>query len=421
MTQFKSEFLNIVSERGFYNQCTNEEGFDAYLYECERSGTPAVAYYGSDPTGDSLHIGHIVPIMMMRWFQKLGNKPVMLVGGATARIGDPSGKDALRPFMSEETIARNLDGLKRSYAKFLRFDDTPSGAIIVDNYDWFRNVNYLEFLRDVGTYYSVNRMLSMESVKTRLEREQQMSFLEFNYQLLQGFDFCTLYRKYGCRAQIAGSDQWGNITSGTELGRRKYNVELFGFTSPIITDSNGKKMGKSEGNAVWINDEKLSSYDYYQYFRNIGDPEVGKCLRVYTDLPMDEVRRLEGLKDKEINEAKKILAFEATKLCRGEEAALNAAETARKTFEDKTGGEDLPTLVVTAAELESGMTLIDAFCALKLTETRGETKRLIAQGGAKVNDIPVSDNVSLTLSDLKDASIKLSAGKKKHALIKLKG
>ncbi len=420
MIQFKSEFLNILSQRGFFNQCTNEEGFDAYLYECERTGTPAVGYLGSDPTGDSLHVGHIVPVMMMRWFQKLGHKPIMLVGGATARIGDPSGKDALRPFMTPETIAHNVDGLKRSYAKFLRFDETPSGALMVDNYDWFRDVNYLDFLRDVGTYYSVNRMLSMESVKARLDREQQMSFLEFNYQLLQGYDFCRLYRKYGCRAQIAGSDQWGNITSGTELGRRKYNVELFGFTSPIITDSNGKKMGKSEGNAVWINEDRLSSYDYYQYFRNIGDAEVGKCLRIFTDLPLDEVVRLEGLQDREINEAKKILAFEATKMCRGEEAARNAAETARKTFEEKTGGADLPSMTVSPAEMDAGLPLIDAFCTLKLTATRGETKRLIAQGGARVNDEAVSgENIVLTSKDVKDGVIKLSAGKKKHALIRI--
>lgn len=414
MTQFKSEFLRILTERGFYNQCTNEEGFDAYLYECEKTGKPAVGYLGSDPTADSLHVGHLVPVMMMRWFQKLGNRPIMLVGGATSRIGDPSGKDKLRPFMTPETIARNIAGLKSSYAKFIRFDDTENGAIVADNYDWFKDVNYLDFLRDVGTYYSVNRMLTMESVKTRLEREQQMTFLEFNYQLLQGYDFCQLYEKYGCRAQIAGSDQWGNITSGTELGRRKYDVELFGFTSPILTDSSGKKMGKSEGNAVWINEEKLSSYDYYQYFRNIGDAEVGKCLRIYTDLPMDEVRRLESLKDKEINEAKKILAFEATKLCRGEQAAAAAAETARKTFEEGAAGGDLP--VIAFAE---NLPLTEALVQLKLTASKGEAKRLIAQNGVKINDTAaLGENIVLTAADLKDGQIKLSVGKKKHGLVK---
>ena len=236
MSKYKSEFFNIMIERGFYNQCTNDVGFDEYLADCEKKGIPAVGYYGSDPTGDSLHVGHIVPIMMLRHFQKLGHKPIMLVGGATARIGDPSGKDQLRPFLSEETIAHNIEGLKTSYKKFLKFDDSPNGAILVDNWDWFKNINYLEFLRDVGTCYSVNRMLTMDSVKSRLEREQPMSFLEFNYQLLQGYDFCVLHQKYGCRAQIAGADQWGNIVSGTELGRRRYNVELVGFTSHILTD-----------------------------------------------------------------------------------------------------------------------------------------------------------------------------------------
>lgn len=414
MTQFKSEFLRILTERGFYNQCTNEEGFDAYLYECEKTGKPAVGYLGSDPTADSLHVGHLVPVMMMRWFQKLGNRPIMLVGGATSRIGDPSGKDKLRPFMTPETIARNIAGLKSSYAKFIRFDDTENGAIVADNYDWFKDINYLDFLRDVGTYYSVNRMLTMESVKTRLEREQQMTFLEFNYQLLQGYDFCQLYEKYGCRAQIAGSDQWGNITSGTELGRRKYDVELFGFTSPILTDSSGKKMGKSEGNAVWINEEKLSSYDYYQYFRNIGDAEVGKCLRIYTDLPMDEVRRLESLKDKEINEAKKVLAFEATKLCRGEQAAEAAAETARKTFEEGAAGGDLPVIA-----FADNLPLTEALVQLKLTASKGEAKRLIAQNGVKINDTAaLGENIVLTAADLKDGQIKLSVGKKKHGLVK---
>ena len=414
MTQFKSEFLRILTERGFFNQCTNEEGFDAYLYECEKTGKPAVGYLGSDPTADSLHVGHLFPVMMMRWFQKLGNKPIMLVGGATARIGDPSGKDKLRPFMSSETIAHNINGLKDSYSHFIRFDDTPSGAIMVDNNEWFKDINYLDFLRDVGTYYSVNRMLTMDSVKTRLEREQQMTFLEFNYQLLQGYDFCRLYEKYGCRAQISGSDQWGNITSGTELGRRKYDVELFGFTCPILTDASGKKMGKSEGNAAWVNESKLSSYDYYQYFRNIGDTEVGKCLRIFTELPMDEVRRLEALKDKEINEAKKILAFEATRMCRGEDAAKAAAETARKTFEEGVGGGDLPTIAFTG-----DIALTEALVLLKLTASKGEAKRLIAQNGVKVNDAVVSgDNIVLTAADMQNGQIKLSVGRKKHGLIK---
>ena len=414
MSDLKSEFLNIMLERGFYNQCTNIEGFDSYLYECEKSGKPAVGYLGSDPTGDSLHVGHIVPLMMLRWFQKCGHKPLTLVGGATARIGDPSGKDKLRPFLDEATLKHNIEGLKKSFSKFLKFGSGAADAVMVDNWDWFKEINYLEFLRDIGTCYSVNRMLTMDSVKTRLEREQPMSFLEFNYMLLQGYDFCVLMQKYNCRAQIAGSDQWGNITSGTELGRRKYNTELFGFTSPIITDSNGKKMGKSEGNAVWINEEKLSSYDYFQYFRNIGDAEVGKCLRIYTDLPMDEIKRLEALEDEEINEAKKILAFEATKICRGAAEAEKAQETARKAFEQGALGEELPTV-----EVAAGDGILDVFVNIGFCASKGEARRLIKQGGLKLNDKPVTDeNYRLSAADLQSGQAKIAMGKKKFGMLK---
>ena len=417
MSTFKSQFVNIMVERGFYNQCTNEQGFDDFLYQCEKEGKPAVGYLGSDPTGDSLHVGHIVPLMMMRWFQKCGHKPLTLVGGATARIGDPSGKDKLRPFLSEETLAENIKGLKKSFSKFLKFGDGATDAVMVDNWDWFKDINYLSFLRDVGTYYSVNKMLTMDSVKTRLDREQPMSFLEFNYMLLQGYDFCQLYKTYGCRAQIAGSDQWGNITSGTELGRRKYDVELFGFTSPIITDSNGKKMGKSEGNAVWINEEKLSSYNYYQYFRNIGDAEVGKCLRIFTDLPMDEVRRLEALKDKEINEAKKILAYEATKICRGEKEAKAAQQTAIQTFEQGVSGENLPSINMASVD---GVSILDAFVQIGFVGSKGEARRLIKQAGLKLNDKVIADeNYKLSSADVLNGQVKLSQGKKKHGLIKV--
>ena len=417
MSTFKSQFINIMVERGFYNQCTNESGFDDFLYQCEKEGKPAVGYLGSDPTSDSLHVGHIVPLMMMRWFQKCGHKPLTLVGGATARIGDPSGKDKLRPFLSEETLAENIKGLKKSFSKFLKFGNGATDAVMVDNWDWFKDINYLSFLRDVGTFYSVNKMLTMDSVKTRLDREQPMSFLEFNYMLLQGYDFCQLYKTYGCRAQIAGSDQWGNITSGTELGRRKYDVELFGFTSPIITDSNGKKMGKSEGNAVWINEEKLSSYDYYQYFRNIGDAEVGKCLRIFTDLPMDEVRRLEALQDKEINEAKKILAFEATKICRGEEEAKAAQQTAVQTFEQGVSGENLPSVNMASVD---GVSILDAFVEIGFVASKGEARRLIKQAGLKLNDKVITDEkYKLSSADVLNGQVKLSQGKKKHGLIKV--
>ena len=415
MSQFKSQFFNIMVERGFYNQCTNEQGFDAYLYECEKSGKPAVGYLGSDPTGDSLHVGHIVPLMMLRWFQKCGHKPLALVGGATARIGDPSGKDKLRPFLTEEMLAENNKGLRKSFNKFLTLGNGETDDIMVDNWDWFKDNNYLSVLRYFGTNYSVNRMLTMDSVKSRLEREQPMSFLEFNYMLLQGYDFCELYKQYGCRAQIAGSDQWGNIVSGTELGRRKYDVELFGFTSPIITDASGKKMGKSEGNAVWINEEKLSSYDYYQYFRNIGDTEVGKCLRIYTDLPMDEVRRLESLKDQEINEAKKVLAYEATKICRGESEAKIAQDTEIKVFEQGMTGGNMPKVKVEQLE---GLGVLDAFLAIGFVESKGEARRLIKQNGLKINDKVVSDeNYRLSDADIVNGEVKLSQGKKKHGLI----
>ncbi|MCQ2740904.1 MAG: tyrosine--tRNA ligase, partial [Alphaproteobacteria bacterium] len=313
-----------------------------------------------------------------------------------------------------ETLSHNITGLKKSFSKFLKFGDGANDAIMVDNWDWFKDINYLAFLRDIGTCYSVNHMLTMDSVRTRLEREQPMSFLEFNYMLLQGYDFCVLMQKYGCRAQIAGSDQWGNITSGTELGRRKYNTDLFGLTSPIITDASGKKMGKSEGNAVWINEEKLSSYDYYQYFRNIGDTEVGKCLRIYTDLPMDEVKRLENLKDQEINEAKKILAFEATKICRGEAEAKAAQETAIKTFEHKSAGDDLPTIT---ANVDSG--ILDAFVAIGFCASKGEARRLIKQGGLKLNDVAITDeNYRLSADDFTADQAKIALGKKKFGLIK---
>ena len=413
MSNFKSQFFNTMVERGFYNQCTNDAGFDAYLYECEKSGKPAVAYFGSDPTGDSLHIGHLVPVMMCKWFQSLGNKLIMLVGGATARIGDPSGKDKLRPFLDEESLLKNIEGLKNSYAKFIKFGDGKSDAFVVDNWDWFKDINYFSFLRDIGTYYTVNRMLTVDSVKTRLEREQPMSFLEFNYQLVQGYDFCELHLKHGCMAQIAGSDQWGNIVSGTELGRRRHNVELFGFTCPIITDSSGKKMGKSEGNAVWINEEKLPAYDYYQYFRNIGDADVGKCLRIFTMLPIDEIKRLEALQDKEINEAKKILAFEATKLCRGEKEAVLAQNTAIEVFEKGITGGELPKI-----KFVDGMSVLDAFVEIGFVESKGEARRLIKQAGLKINDAIISDeNYKLSASDMVDGKIKLSQGKKKHGVV----
>ena len=414
MSKFKSQFFTIMLERGFFNQCTNESEMDAYLYDCETKGTPAVAYHGADPTADSLHVGHLVPVMMMRWFQKCGHKPIMLVGGATARIGDPSGKDKLRPFLDEETLKKNIAGLKKSDSCFMTFGDGKTDAVMVDNWDWFKDVNYLSFLRDVGTFYTINRMLTMDSVVSRLEREQPMSFLEFNYQLLQGFDFVTLSEKYNCRIQIAGSDQWGNIVSGTELGRRRNNIELFGFTCPLLLDSSGKKMGKSEGNAIWVNDDKLPAYDYWQYFRNVNDADVGKCLRIFTELSIDEIKRLESLKDQEINEAKKILANEATKMCRGETEAKAAAETAAKVFELGQVGGDLPSIAFV-----DGMGVLDAFVTLGFVESKGEARRLIKQSGLKLNDVAITDeNYKLSAKDMVDGQIKLAQGKKKFGVVR---
>ena len=400
-------FFEELQQRGFINQCSDMDTVHELL-----DHDKIAVYLGSDPTADSLHVGHLVPIMMMRWLQKYGHKPIMLVGGATGRIGDPSGRDTSRPMMTEETLAKNIAGLKKSYSKFLHFGDGASDAIIVDNYDWMRGYTHLDFLAQYGLDFTIPRMLSMESVKKRLENG--MSFLEFNYMTFQAVDFLTLYRKYNCVLQLCGADQWGNAIMGVELVRKKCGKEVYVLSTALLTDSNGNKIGKSAGNAVWVNEDKTSAYDYYQYFRNIGDTEVGKCLRIFTELPMDEVRRLEALKDKEINEAKKILAFEATKLCRGEEAAKAAAETARRTFEEGIAGGDLPTLAFTG-----DIALTEALVQLKLTASKGEAKRLIAQSGVKVNDAVVSgDNIVLTAADMQNGQIKLSVGKKKHGLIK---
>ena len=394
--------------RGLIAQVTDEE-----LIKNLINNGKATFYIGFDPTADSLHVGHFMALCFMKRLQMAGNKPIALVGGGTGMIGDPSGKTDMRKMLTPEQIEHNCECFKKQMSKFIDFSDDK--ALFVNNADWLLKLNYVDLLREVGACFSVNNMLRAECYKQRMERG--LTFLEFNYMLLQGYDFCVLYNKYGCRAQIAGSDQWGNITSGTELGRRRYDVELFGFTSPIITDSNGKKMGKSEGNAVWINEEKLPSYDYYQYFRNIGDAEVGKCLRIYTDLPIDEIRRLESLKDKEINEAKKILAFEATKICRGETEATAAQDTAVKTFEMGVAGGDLPSLQKTSVD---GLSILDAFLEIGFVASKGEARRLIKQSGLKLNDKVISDeNYVLSASDVVDGQVKLSQGKKKHGLIKV--
>ena len=417
----RSEFLKIMQERGFLHQCTDVEGLDKLL-----SAGKVTAYCGVDPTGESLHVGHMIPYLMMRWFQKCGHEPIVVIGGVTGMIGDPSGKDESRQLLTEQTIQKNADSIKGFFQKILHFDhkagttqtNYPS-AIMANNADWLRSLNYIDFLRDYGKHFSINRMLSMESVKQRLDREQSLSFLEFNYMILQGYDFLELYRTRKCRLQMAGSDQWGNIVQGIELARRIEQVELFGLTAPLLTTASGKKMGKTESGAVWLNADKCSPYDYYQFWRNTEDNDVGRFLKLFTELSLSEIEKLEKLRDSEINEAKKILAFEATRLCHGQTAAEQAAETARKTFEEGAAAEGLPTMTLSRAKLAEGIPVFVLFKDAGLAASGGEARRLIAGGGARIYDEKVeNDQQVVSLSHLSaEKTIKLSAGKKKHLLI----
>lgn len=415
MAKPRSDFLREITARGYMHQCTDLEALDRLAHAGR-----ITAYIGFDCTADSLHVGSLVPIMMLRWLQRAGHKPIVLLGGGTTKVGDPSGKDEARQLLSEQDIANNMASIKRIFAQFLTFGDGPSDAMMVDNADWLEKLNYVDFLRDYGRHFSVNRMLSFDSVKLRLEREQPLSFLEFNYMVLQAYDFLELARRHDCVLQMGGSDQWGNIVNGVDLGRRIDQKALYGLTSPLITTSSGAKMGKTAAGAVWLNEERLSAYDYWQYWRNVEDGDIGRFLRLFTELPEDEIRRLEGLKDADINEAKKRLADEATKMCRGEAAARNAAETARQTFEEGGLGEDLPVIEVPRAELEAGIPAYDLLCRAKLTASNGEARRLIKGGGGRINDAAIkSETQSVDLSDLNaDGIIKLSAGKKRHALIR---
>ncbi len=418
MTEFKSSFLKAFSERGFLNQCTDLEGLDALM-----AAGPIVAYTGYDATADSLHVGNLTTIMMLRLLQKCGHKPVVLVGGATTKLGDPSGKTETRRMLSEDDIAGNIAGIKKCFAPFLTFGDGPTDAVIVNNNDWLGNVNYLDFLREVGRHFSVNRMLSFDSVKLRLEREQQLTFLEFNYMLLQAYDFVELYGRMGCRLQMAGSDQWGNIVSGVELARRFGKPELYGLTCPLLTTASGAKMGKSVDGAVWIRPDRLSAYEYYQFWRNTEDLDVVRFLKLYTDLPMDEVARVAAMDGAEINAAKKILAYEATKLCHGREAADEAAETARRVFEEGGVAGGLPEISVPRSELASGIGIVELLVRAGLSASNGEARRLIRGGGAKVNDAVVEDEVlRLTEAALTgEGFLKLSSGRKKHVLVRVDG
>lgn len=416
MTQYKSDFLNILTERGFVHQCSDYDALDKKLTEGTQS-----AYIGFDATAKSLHIGNLTGIMMLHWFQKTGHKPISLMGGGTSKIGDPSFKDEQRVLLDDATINSNIKNIQDTcFKQFLNYGDGPSDALMVNNNDWLDGLKYLEFLRDYGRYFTVNRMLSFDSVKQRLERESPLSLLEFNYMVMQGYDFLELHRRYGTILQMGGSDQWGNIINGVDLAHKSDRVQLFALTAPLLTTPDGVKMGKTLNGAVWLNSALLSPYDYYQYWRNVDDVMVGTLLKRFTILPMDEIRRLEALKDAEINEAKKILAFEATKICHGENAAIEAQETAKKVFEQGGVGGDLPSITIEKNRLENGVFVVDLFVEAGLAASKGEARRLIQGGGARLNDAPVQDAELKVAAEAVTAEgyIKLSAGKKKHALIK---
>lgn len=416
MTTYKSDFLNILEQRGFIHQCSDFEGLDQKLTEGVQS-----AYTGYDPTAKSLHVGHMMWMMMLHWFQQSGHKPIFLSGGGTAMIGDPSFKDKTRPLLTREEIEENIQSIKRGFSRYATFGDGPTDAILVNNADWLLNLNYMEFLRDYGTHFTINRMLSFDSVKLRLDREQPMTFLEFNYMIMQGYDFVELHRRYGTILQMGGSDQWGNMINGVELGRKKAGFNLFTLTCPLLTTASGAKMGKTENGAVWLNEDQFSPYDFWQYWRNTEDADVGKFLKLFTTMPLDEIARLEKLEGAEINEAKKILAFEVTKFCHGEDAANDAAETARATFEQGKAGADLPFITLARDRLDGGVNIVDLLVEAGLSASKGEARRLIDGGGARANDASITAATQMIGSaDLTaEGYIKLSAGKKKHALVKI--
>jgi tyrosyl-tRNA synthetase len=416
MTRFKSDFMSNIAERGFIHQCTDESGLDGLL----AGNTPQCAYIGFDCTADSLHVGSLVPILLLRWLQRGGHKPVVLLGGGTTKVGDPSGKDESRKILTEEDIAGNMAGIRGVFEKFLSFGDGPTDAVLVNNADWLDEISYIPFLRDYGKHFSVNRMLAFDSVKLRLDRDQPLSFLEFNYMILQAYDFLELSRRSDCILQMGGSDQWGNIINGVELGRRVDGKALFGLTSPLITTASGEKMGKTAVGAVWLNKERLSAYEYFQFWRNTADQDVGRFLRLFTELPLDQIARLGSLKDAEINEGKKILAIEATAMCHGREEALRAADTARATFEDGTQGAALPTAEIARSDLDSGIPAFQLLVQAGLVKSNGEARRLIRGGGGRVNDVIIADETqAITARDINaDGVVKLSAGRKHHALIK---
>jgi tyrosyl-tRNA synthetase len=420
MKPFSSEFLKESYARGFIHQGTDLEGLDQLL-----SSQIVVAYLGFDATAKSLHVGNLVQIMRLRLFQRSGHKPIVLMGGGTTRIGDPSGKDEMRQVLDETKISENLDSIKKIFSKYLKFGNGATDAIMVNNADWLNDLNYLDFLRDYGRHFSINRMLTFDSVRQRIEREQSLSFLEFNYMILQAFDFLELHRRYGIKMQMGGADQWGNIISGVDLIRRLTQQEAFGLTSPLITTASGAKMGKTAQGAIWLEESLLSPYNFWQYWRNTADRDVGRFLRLFTDLPLAEIERLENLKDAEINEAKKILADETTRLCHGETAVVEARNTAENLFELPEGNildSALTTIFIEESHLSQGLPIYEALRLGGLAESNGEARRLIRGGGARINDQSTTDEaLLLTLKDFKNQEyLKLSAGKKRHALLKLK-
>ncbi|WP_339107443.1 tyrosine--tRNA ligase [Thioclava sp. GXIMD4216] len=410
----KSDFLRTIIERGFLADCTDLQELDQKLY----SGT-VTAYIGYDATAASLHVGHLLNIMLLRWFQKCGHKPITLMGGGTTKVGDPSFRSDERPLLGPEQIQANIDGMQKVFARYLDYKEGGNGALMLNNAEWLDSLNYLDFLRDIGRHFSVNRMLSFESVKSRLDREQSLSFLEFNYMILQAYDFLELNRRYDCALQMGGSDQWGNIINGIDLTRRVLDHEIFGLTTPLLTTSDGRKMGKSQGGAMWLNAEMLSPYEFWQFWRNTTDADVGRFLKLYTELPVEECDRLAALQGSEINEGKIILAREVTTLLHGADAAAAAEATAREVFEKGGTGDDLPTLTLSADELGDGISLAQLVTRSGLAKTGKDGKRLIGEGGLKVNDETCTEAGRMfTASDF-ETPVKLSAGKKRHALVQI--
>ena len=415
MSGFKSDFMRVVHERGMVHQCSDAVRLDEMLSSGIRT-----AYIGFDCTADSLHVGHLLQIMLLRWWQKTGHKPIALMGGGTTKVGDPSGRDETRQLLTNEQIDANMASIKTSFANYLTFGDGPTDAVMANNAEWLDGLLYIPLLRDVGRHFSVNRMLTMDSVKLRLERDQPLSFLEFNYMILQSYDFVELHKRHNCIVQMGGSDQWGNIVMGADLGRRMAGADLFALTSPLLATASGAKMGKTAAGAVWLNPARLSAYDFWQYWRNTEDADVGRFLKLFTDFPLDEVARLEALKGQEINEAKKILATEVTRLAHGSAAAELAAETARRTFEEGAKADALPTVDVPRARLSAGIPAFELLHEAGLVESRNEARKLIKGGGARLNDKPIAGDAALVGESDLDGSgtLKLSAGRKRHVLVR---